>query len=298
MSWRNVIIANPARLSLKQNQLVIRQDEEVSIPLEDISVIVVETPQALISSRLMDELARASIPLITCDPGHLPSGLFLPFQQHSRFLKVLKSQLEQTMPFRKNCWRLIVRQKILNQARCLDILGKPGGDELRAIAADVKSGDATNRESAAASLYFNIYMPSATRREDNTVNAALNYGYAIMRGAAARSLTAYGFLCAVGVHHKNELNSFNLADDFMEVLRPVVDLWVGQNIAEGEDFSMKHRSSLVSLLNNDVVLDSARQSVLRAIDIMCASFSTATSDNDFDKLRLPELAELSEHVWD
>ena len=297
MSWRNVIISNPARLSLKQNSLVIKQEEEISVPLEDISVIVVETQQALITSRLLDELARKSIPLFTCDPGHLPSGLFLSFQQHSRNLKVIKGQLEQSMPFKKNCWRLIVCQKIKNQAVCLDLLGKGGGHELRAIASEVKSGDSDNREGMAARVYFNSYMPSTTRQEDNTVNAALNYGYSIMRGAVARSLAAFGFLPAVGIHHRSEVNAFNLADDFMEVLRPVVDLWVAQNIEEGKEFTLKERAGLVSLLNSDVIIEYEKQNAFRAIDLMISSFSTAVSSNAPEKLKLPELIALSAHVW-
>jgi len=297
MSWRSIVVANPARLSLKQNHLIIKQADEIAVPLEDISVIIIETEQAVITSSLLDELARKSIPLFTCDPGHLPSGLFLSYQQHSRFLKILKNQLEQTLPFRKNCWRLVVQQKINNQAKCLDMLGKDGGDELRKIAQEVRSGDPTNRESAASRVYFNSYMPSTSRQEDNTVNAALNYGYAIMRGAVARSLVAYGFLPAVGIHHKSELNVFNLADDFMEVLRPVVDLWVGENIIEGMDFCIRERTELVSLLNSDVLIDFARECVFRAIDIMISSFSTATMTNSPERLKLPELLAFSGHVW-
>lgn len=295
MSWRSVIISKPAKLSLRHGHLVVSQDEEVEIPLEDISVIIVETPQAVVTSCLLDELAKNSIPLFSCDPRHLPSGIFLPFGQHSRLLKVIKAQMEQTIPFRKNCWRLIVRQKIRNQALCLEILAKNGFSELRALADCVKSGDGTNRESVAARVYFDNYMPSVTRQEDNTINAALNYGYSIMRGAVARSLVAYGFMPAVGLCHRSEVNPFNLADDFMEVLRPLVDLWTAQNVTEGETFSIKHRASLVSLLSSDIMIDDEKHSVFRAIDIMCASFSTATVSGIPDKLKLPVLIPISSH---
>lgn len=297
MSWRSIFISTPARLSLKQEHLRITQSEDILVPLEDISIIVVETDQATITSKLLDALARRTIPLFTCDSRHLPSGLFLPFQQHSRFLKVLRMQMELSLPFQKNCWRLVVQQKIKNQAKCLDFLEKDGGELLRSFAADVKSGDATNRESAAARLYFDSYMPSTNRQEDDTVNAALNYGYSIMRGAVARSLTSYGFLCAVGIHHRNELNSYNLADDFMEVLRPLVDLWVGQNIDENNEFTLHDRASLVSLLHADILFHFEKHAVSRAIDLMVSSFSNACSIGDPDRLRLPELLPISDHVW-
>ena len=248
MSWRNVIISNPARLSLKHGHLVVKQEEAAEIPLEDIAVIIVESERTVFTAALLCELAERGVPLFTCGEGHLPCGVFMPYQRHSRFLKVLKCQMEQTLPFRKNCWKAVVKQKIKNQALCLDMLGRRGGAELRALASEVRSGDPDNRESAAARIYFDSYMPDTTRQEDNAVNAALNYGYAIMRGAVARSLTSYGFLCAAGIHHRNELNAFNLADDFMEVLRPVVDLWTARNVTNGSAFTIKERAELAALL--------------------------------------------------
>ncbi len=286
-----MIISNPARLSLRRGRLVVQQEEEAEIPLEDITAVIVESERTVITAALLCGLAERGVPLFTCGGGHLPCGVFLPYQSHSRFLKVLKRQMEQTLPFRKNCWKAVVRQKIKNQALCLDMLGKRGGDELRALAAEVKSGDPDNRESAAARLYFDSYMPDTTRQEDNAVNAALNYGYAVMRGAVARSLTSYGFLCAVGIHHRNELNAFNLADDFMETLRPAVDLWVARNVADGSAFTAKERAGLAALLGAPVVINFERQKILRAIDIMCASFSTASAEGDASALKLPELAE-------
>lgn len=291
MSWRNVIISNPARLSLRRGRLVVKQEEEAEIPLEDIAAVIVESERTVITAALLCGLAERGVPLFTCGGGHLPCGVFLPYQSHSRFLKVLKRQMEQTLPFRKNCWKAVVKQKIKNQALCLDMLGKRGGDELRALAAEVKSGDPDNRESVAARLYFDSYMPDTTRQEDNAVNAALNYGYAVMRGAVARSLTSYGFLCAAGIHHRNELNAFNLADDFMETLRPAVDLWVARNVADGSEFTAKERAGLAALLGAQVVINFERQKILRAIDIMCASFSTASAEGDASALKLPELAE-------
>lgn len=291
MSWRNVIISNPARLSLRRGRLVVKQEEEAEIPLEDIAAVIVESERTVITAALLCGLAERGVPLFTCGVGHLPCGVFLPYQSHSRFLRVLKRQMEQSLPFRKNCWKAVVKQKIKNQALCLAMLGKRGGDELRALAAEVKSGDPDNRESAAARLYFDSYMPDTTRQEDNAVNAALNYGYAVMRGAVARSLTSYGFLCAAGIHHRNELKAFNLADDFMETLRPAVDLWVARNVAGGSAFTAKERAGLAALLGAPVVINFERQKILRAIDIMCASFSTASAEGDASALKLPELAE-------
>lgn len=298
MSWRSVVIANPAKLSLQNNHLRISQDEDVLVPLEDINVIVVETGQVTMTARLLDALATAAVPLFTCDEKHLPSGVFLPFQPHSRVLKVQEMQLKSTLPFRKNCWRTLVQCKIRNQARCMDILEIEGSRELYAIASEVKSGDPTNRESVASRFYFNRMMPGVSRTNECTLNAALDYGYAIIRGAMARSLVSYGFLPAHGIHHKNELNAFNLADDFMEVFRPVVDLWVFSNIENWEGFGPGMRQRLVALLQSNILINDERQTQLRAMDIVSVGYASACRNKDPNALCFPDLLPQSEHVYE
>lgn len=45
MEYRNIFIANPARLSVQRNQLVIQQEQQFTVPLEDISSILIESQQ-------------------------------------------------------------------------------------------------------------------------------------------------------------------------------------------------------------------------------------------------------------
>lgn len=125
------------------------------------------------------------------------------------------------------------------------MLGKTGGDVLRSIVADAKSGDPANKERTAARLYSESYMPDTTRQEDNTVvNSALNCGYSIMRGSAARYLTSYGFLCAVGVYHRNKLNAFNLC-------RATSWKRFALRIVNWEDAAAKHQNRLKEVLPPD-----------------------------------------------
>lgn len=101
----------------------------------------------------------------------------------------------------------------------------------------MKPGDTTNREAVAARKYFVALFGSTFRRTDEDVtNASLNYGYAIIRSCVAKTLAGYGFNGTVGIHHINETNPFNLADDIMEPLRPVVDMWTDENC----DTLLKH----------------------------------------------------------
>lgn len=299
MSWRSVFISQPARLKRKNKQLQIEQEGEiVCVPLEDIGAIVVENQQVNMTTSLLASFAQTHIAVFVCDSKHMPCGVMQPFQQHSRQKKILASQLSASRPFLKKCWQIIVRQKILNQAECLRLCGKDSYSVVKVLADEVLSGDTTGRESYAARLYFASLFPNFLRREERAQTAALDYGYAILRGVIARCLSSYGLLPALGVHHESELNSFNLADDLIEPFRPVVDLWVATNYLEAEEFTGQMRQDLVSLLHYDIKIEGKRQTVLRAIDIAASQFAAAYLEKQPAKLVLPELIDLNEHSYE
>ena len=300
MSWRSVIITQPTKLSVKNRQLKITQDEEWSIPMEDISSIVLETPQINISSKVMSLIAENKIVMYSCDDKHIPNGIFIPFVPHSRQLKTLKNQLECSESFNKRCWQKIVIKKILNQARVLKLTEKNlMCEHLENIAKKVNSGDTSNMEAIAAKGYFStLYGKGFNRNYDNIYNAALNYGYSIIRGAIARTIVSYGYMPSIGIHHKSELNNYNLADDFIEPFRPIVDLWVKLNINEEIEFDKYVRANLVNLLNVNVRIQGKLQSVNNAINIMIGSYTTAINQKDYKKLELPEVLPLEIHCYE
>lgn len=101
-----------------------------------------------------------------------------------------------------------------------------------------------------------------------------------------------------GIHHKSELNNFNLADDFIEPFRPIVDLWTVQNInLKNEEFDSKTRQSLVDLLNYDVIIEGKRQCVLNAINVMISSFTTSIQEKNYEKLLVPIIVPLERHTY-
>lgn len=89
MSWRSIYISQPAKLSLQQQQLLIQQESGITIPLEDIAVIVVESREVVITAPLLSALAEQGITLLTCNQQFLPCGQWLPFAQYHRSLKIL-----------------------------------------------------------------------------------------------------------------------------------------------------------------------------------------------------------------
>ncbi|WP_352425681.1 type II CRISPR-associated endonuclease Cas1 [Aminomonas paucivorans] len=290
MGWRSVFIANPARLSTGGGRLQVEQEgEAASVPLEDLGALVLESPQVSLTVPLLRELAENRVPLFVCDRRHLPCGVLLPFHAHCRQEKVLRAQMGLSRPFAKNCWQRVVRRKILNQAACLRFLDLPGAEELHALASQVRSGDPDQREGVAARLYFSRLMPGRTRDDPTSRNAALDYGYSVLRGALARSLAAHGFLPALGIQHHNELNPFNLADDLLEPFRPQVDLWVFRNVSDDDPFSPEHRASLVGLLHRRMEIQGERHTILRGTELCAEGFAAACREKNPDLLALPAL---------
>lgn len=300
MTWRSILISQPARLSLQQQQLLIQQDKAYSVPLEDIAVIVIESREVIITAPLLSALAQYGVTLLTCDETFTPCGQWLPFSQHHRYLKILKLQLQLSEPKKKQLWQAIVKQKVLNQAWVAEYSGHDiGAARLSTLAKQVKSGDKNYIEGQAAALYFQIlFGQEFYRSQENPINACLNYGYSIIRSAIARALVQYGFLPTLGICHRSELNAFNLADDLIEPYRPLVDLYVFDQAHSIKELNATTKRALIQLLHHQIRLDGKIFSVLAAIDRTIQSFQAALIEQDICVLRLPELLPLKEHSYE
>ena len=190
MPYRCLMVVNPARIRCRNEPLLIETDSVHSVPIEDISAIVLESRQSTVTAAAMATLAQNGTVIFWCDETHLPCGVSLPFAQHSRQLGVLRWQMELTLPTKKRMWQQIVTAKIQNQAECLALCGKAQEAAfLFGRAKSVTSGDKDNLEAAAAAYYFPaLFGTGYTRRSEDARNAALNYAYAILRGYMARCL--------------------------------------------------------------------------------------------------------------
>ena len=295
MAWRVVAIENPARLSLRDNQLVIAQDVEATLPIEDLDTLVLDSYGITTTANLLTALATKSTTTVICDEKHLPASVLLPYSQHSRQAKVSRQQLAMSQPLKKQLWQHVVEQKIVNQA---DVLRMVGLDDMsiRKHASDVKSGDTSNRESIAARIYFDQLLDDATRRKPIWHNAALNYGYAIVRSHIARHIAARGLVASQGIFHHNELNSFNLADDLIEPYRAAVDLYVLEKVAPlhvgDRDASLtKHdRQLIIDILNYYVIMSAKKFMIKHAVERTVESFIECIEVKEVRKLLLPKIA--------
>lgn len=301
MGFRNILIERNRKLHIKNRQLVIEADQEVQIPLEDINSIIVEDQSVMISSYLLQKFAESGIALYVCDEKHLPNGVMLPLVCHSRHFKLLKAQIDIGKPLQKRVWQQIVKQKVRNQALCLELLGLDGAKELIKMEKEVQSGDRTHVEAKAAAFYFkNLYGLGFTRGDDHIINSALNYGYAIIRGMIARSLICYGMEPSLGIFHHSELNQYNLADDMIETFRPLVDLYVARHfdIAEADSaLTPEIKRGLYGIMNYDMSVKGEKRVISNCIDLLAASYSSVLQGKR-DSLDLSELMELQVHSYE
>lgn len=296
MVWRSVMISHPARLRREHYSLAIEQEETAFVPFEDIAVIVLNHREITLTHPVLSACAEYGIALYAIGNNHQPAGVFLPFLPHSRATRMMRKQLGISRPAVKQTWAAIVRRKIENQAVCLRLCGRNGVDRLESYARRVRSGDPENLEGQAAAYYFSqLFGADFHRAEVRWTNAALDYGYAVLRGAIARGLVAHGLHPTIGLFHDSEQNAFNLADDLIEPFRPLVDLHVAKRSAmtEGE-LIPTDKAALVALLNVDVAMPQGRMSVLSAIEYAVESL-TRVYEEDARELELPILIGLQPH---
>ncbi len=180
MVWRSVMISKPAKLEREHFSLAIEQEATAFVPFEDIAVVVLNHREITLTHSVLSACAEYGISLFATGDNHQPSGVFLPFLQHSRATRMLRLQLELPKPIAKQTWAAIVRSKISNQAECLRLVGTDGHDRLESYARRIRSGDTENLEGQAAAFYFpKLFDANFHRSQDRWTNAALNYGYAV-----------------------------------------------------------------------------------------------------------------------
>jgi CRISPR-associated protein Cas1 len=291
------ISESPCRLRVERRQLVVDQGKErdglfpTRIPLEDIAAVVVAHPQVSYTQAVLSELAEQGAAFITCNRNRMPVGILLPLDGNSVQAERFRKQLELKQPQKKRIWQQIVKSKIDMQARLLQEVHGDGCG-LPPLIPLVRSGDTTNVEARAARRYWTELFGKDFRRnvDANNQNRFLNYGYAILRAAAARAITTAGLHPSLGVHHHNKYNAWCLADDVMEPFRPVVDrIVVELTKSDGPEAAMDQaiRARLIGCLQHRIFMHDQQRTVLDALNIMSASLVDAMSRSEA-QLSLPQ----------
>lgn len=249
MSFRTVVITRQSKISYKNRFLVVKQEnDEKYIHLSEIDTIIVDSISVSISAYLLKELADNKINIIFCDEKHNPFGEVVPYYSKHNTSKMIKEQIKWKVSDKDKIWTEIVKNKIMNQALLLKKTKSPKYKLILSYIDEVVDGDKTNREGHAAKVYFNaLFGNDFVRNSDDSINAALNYGYAILLSTINKEIINNGYLTQLGIHHKNEFNEFNLTCDLMEPFRILIDNFVYYN--QERKLDTEYKLDIINILN-------------------------------------------------
>ena len=297
MGYINIFVSKNAYIFVRSNQLILENPEKVNeYPLEDINCVMIENLNTTISTYTLSKFAEYGILVYICNQNHLPNGVVLPFLEHYQTLSQYNFQMSLQKPLQKQLWQSIIKNKIKNQNEVLNAIGIY--DKLKILQDSVLSGDSSNNEAKASLIYFKeLFGKGFVRRDENVINGFLNYGYSIIRGLVARSVVIHGLTPFIGIFHSNNYNQFNLADDLMEIFRPIVDLFVKFNLEKENELDSQSKAEIFSIINIDVIIDNQKQTVANAIDMFVESFVKSLKENK-NMLKEVSLCGLEYHTYE
>ena len=166
MIKRTLNFGNPAYLSKKDNQLTIKfptkkgevEKDVITIPIEDIGIVILENPQITISHKLLASLIENNVAVVTSDSKYRPNGLFLNLDGNTLQSEKFNAQINASEPLKKQLWQQTITAKIKNQAALLadrDVAVR----NMMTWARKVRSGDPDNYEARAAAYFWaNIFI--------------------------------------------------------------------------------------------------------------------------------------------
>jgi CRISPR-associated protein Cas1 len=275
-------------LKIHNHLLVIEKPDgsKYSLPTSDIAAIVISNRAVALTHAVLAEITNSGGIIVVCDDKYLPAGMMLPMQQHYIQTERFRQQANAPQPTTKRIWQQLIRAKIFNQAKLLNII--TGSDHgLFVLSQKVKSGDPENIEARAAKIYWqhlfqNIPDFKRERFGDNC-NPMLNYGYAVLRATTARAICGVGLHPTIGVNHHNRYNPFCLADDLMEPFRPLVDRAVVNiiNLTDSipEQLDKTTKAALINALLVRVLLNDEAVTLFDALTRSASSIALAFENN-------------------
>ena len=280
MSWRTVVITSRCKLDYKMGFMIVRGEDTKKLYINEIAVLMIENPEVSLTGCLLEVLVKNKIRVIFCDSKRTPNAELVPYYNAHDCSRKIRTQIEWTKDLKGNIWSDIVAEKIRKQSDFLNELGKNTEAELlRSYLSQIQPHDSSNREAHAAKVYFNaLFGMDLTRSEENIINAALNYGYSIILSAFNREIVAQGYLTQLGLFHDNMFNHFNLSCDLMEPFRILVDRKVKH--MKMTEFSSTEKYVLIDLLNDSVIIEQKKQTILNAIKYYTKSVFDALNEGD------------------
>nr|WP_321457029.1 type II CRISPR-associated endonuclease Cas1 [uncultured Cohaesibacter sp.] len=279
-------------LSVHRGFLIVSRssEEQGRIALDDIGGLIVHAHGASWSNQVFIRLSERNVPVVLCGTNHAPVSVVWPLEGHHAQGARLRAQISAPKPLQKQLWQKIVAAKIRMQGQVLLANGKEGS-AFEMLARKVRSGDPENIEAQAARRYWKqLFGPDFSRDQNGEdANAQLNYGYTVLRAIISRAICASGLHPTMGIFHSNRANTFALADDIMEVYRPLVDqIVINLQAADELGVSPSAKQTLTSISTFDLESGPGRSPL--SVQVSRLTHSVATSfETGKASLELPVL---------
>lgn len=294
MAFRSILISEATKINLDLNSIVIQfNKEDYHINLDEISTIVLDDARCLVSINLLSELCTKGINVVFTDAHHQPIGTLTTLYNNVRAPKKNKEQIEWDENLKGYLWTEIVKKKIENQKDVLIHLNKTDKiDILNNYIMTIEYGDKTNREGLASRTYFKeLFGLSFKRFNEDIINFCLNFTYQIIRSKISQGIVALGYQPSFGICHKNEYNTFNLADDFIEVFRPIVDYYVYKILNESSEeyLTPSLKGKLLDILNARVQYKTNSYKIHNVIEFYLQDLTNYLETGDISKINFPNI---------
>ena len=294
MAFRSILISEATKINLDLNNIVIQYNgDSYHINIDEISTLVLDDARCLVSIKMLSELCEKGVNVVLTNDSHKPIGALTTLYNNVRAPKKNKEQVNWNDNLKGHLWTEIVRNKITNQREVLKYLNKT--DKLQIIDEYINTiqfGDRTNREGLASRTYFKeLFGINFKRFNVDIVNFCLNYAYQILRSKISQEIVALGYQPSFGICHKNEYNTFNLADDFIEVFRPIIDYYVYLILSQSEDefLTPSLKGKLVNIVNERVEYKGNTYKIHNVIIFYLQDLTNFLETGDISKINFPKI---------
>ena len=294
MSIQHLIsIDREASLSVDTGRLKIafsKEQETHFIAACDIAVLVLAHPCIRVSLAVFQALAQQGAVIVCAGEKYMPCSMALPLGTNLEGAKrsFLQAKYLNAAESRR-WWQQLVAAKILGQAFVAENFDTALAERFRLIASHVEPGDDSAREAQVAQAYWPAFFTAIHNPIDfrdkqgasDPANITLNYGYAVLRAIIARSLVSAGLCLNFEVGHCRKDNPFNLADDFIEPFRFLVDVIVwrlAKDVPLGSFDKAIKKQLLTALLASEVSLAGKNYRLFHGIDYAVNSFCLSLED--------------------
>lgn len=288
---RILLIENPTLLSVDLGRIKIKREgfADVFVLPRDIAVLCLHHHTIQVSVQVFRALAEAGTSVLVTDEIHHPCAWFLPQVGNGDLVRRLRQQMALDATTQKDIlWQQLVKARLNTQAINLRALNRKGALRLERLASEVQLADKTKCEGQGAKHYWTYLYDNFSRQKqgaEDAINARLNFGYAVLRSQIARSLVMAGLNPALGLGHCSIENPFNLADDFIEPYRFVVERFVATSEIR-EVFDGMARKQLLGFVELEIKMNGAGYRLPTAINETINSY-VRVLDGRAKQLTLP-----------